>query len=258
MSIKCKICNSDNLTLLFNGLILGKYNSEYYQCNECAFCFPTNINWLDEAYNNALNIEDTGVLKRNIMFSNRLIPFFYFGFKKNSKFVDWGGGYGVFTRLMRDIGFNFYWSDKFATNMLSRGFEYDNLEKVDAITTFEVFEHLEHPLDEIMEMFKITDTIVFSTELINFPAPHKTNWAYYAFEHGQHIAFYNKKTFDYLSNKLNLFYYSNGINLHILSKKPFNKFLTKLTLKYSKYFYFIIKPLLNSKTNEDSKNLKRY
>lgn len=258
MTKSCKICNSNNLVLLFKETILGKYEAEYFQCEECYFSFPSKITWLEEAYDSALNIEDTGVMRRNLLFSKRLIPIFYLFFEKSSKFVDWGGGYGIFTRLMRDVGFDFFWSDKYATNLVSRGFEYKPNLKVAAITAFEVFEHLEDPINEIKEMLKITDTVIFSTELISYPAPQKKDWWYYAFEHGQHIALYNKKTLLKIANMFDLNYYSNGTNLHILTKKKHSPLFVKLVLKYAKYFYFIFKPFLNPKTQEDNEFLRRF
>ncbi len=40
-------------------------------------------------------------------------------------FLDYAGGYGVFTRLMRDIGFDFYWHDPYTQNLFANGFEKD-------------------------------------------------------------------------------------------------------------------------------------
>ena len=56
---------------------------------------------------------------------------------------NYAGGYGIFTRMMRDIGFDFYWLDKYADNLLTNGFEYNKKihKKIEAITSFESFEH---------------------------------------------------------------------------------------------------------------------
>jgi hypothetical protein len=47
-------------------------------------------------------------------------------FDANNRFIDYGGGYGLFVRLMRDAGFDYYWFDKFCDNVLSKGFEHPN------------------------------------------------------------------------------------------------------------------------------------
>ena len=79
--------------------------------------------WLEEAYNNVINLTDTGLMYRNIVFSQQLSVFLYFAFgeRGEGQYLDMAGGYGVFVRLMRDIGFNFFWEDIYAKNLVARG-----------------------------------------------------------------------------------------------------------------------------------------
>ncbi len=44
-----------------------KYEVQYYRCPECYFAQTEDPYWLDEAYQNALNLSDTGLLFRNKM-----------------------------------------------------------------------------------------------------------------------------------------------------------------------------------------------
>ena len=37
--------------------------------------------------------------------------------------LDWGGGTGLFVRLCRDYGLNFFYVDPFSQNVFARGFE---------------------------------------------------------------------------------------------------------------------------------------
>ncbi len=50
----------------------------------------------------------------------------------------------MFTRLMRDYGFDFLHYDKHTQNLFARGFEFHD-EKIEAITCFECFEHFVNP-----------------------------------------------------------------------------------------------------------------
>lgn len=255
--MNCKICGSET-NKIFTATVLSKYNVNYYQCATCYFGQTDNPFWLDEAYNNALNIEDTGTLVRNQKFAKVLALFLMLYHGKHAKFVDWGGGFGIFTRHMRDIGFDFYWSDKYATNLVARGLEYKaQMGKVSALTAFEVFEHLLDPIAEIKAMLEVSDTIIFSTEPMAYPAPDKNNWWYYAFEHGQHIAFYNHFTFKKIAELLGLHYYNNGLNLHILTKTKHNGFVVKMVLRLAKYTFLLTKLFLQSKTLSDNKMLNR-
>ena len=149
----CKICNS-NAKQVFNSKILKKYDVKYFKCDNCGYLFTEQPYWLDEAYSRSINLSDTGLLDRNIYFSKVLSVLIYFCFNKNGLFLDYAGGYGVFTRLMRDIGFNFYWHDPYTQNLFANGFEKDIKpdSKFELITAFEVFEHLVSPKEEIEKM----------------------------------------------------------------------------------------------------------
>ncbi len=122
--MKCRLCKS-NTEELFEATILGKYNIKYYSCPDCNLLQTENPYWLEEAYNNSINDTDVGLLDRNIQFAEKIKVLIYYLFERNGKFLDYAGGYGIFTRLMRDIGFDFYWHDPYTENLFAKGFEYN-------------------------------------------------------------------------------------------------------------------------------------
>jgi len=249
----CKICNS-NTQQVFISKILKKYDVKYFKCNNCGYLFTEDPFWLDEAYSRSINISDTGLVDRNISFSKMLAVLIYFNFDTDGKFLDYAGGYGIFTRLMRDIGFDFYWYDIYTQNLLAKGFEADanHDTKYEFVTAFEVFEHLVDPKEDIKRMLQQSDTIVFSTELLPNQIPDPNSWWYYGFEHGQHISFYSKNTFAWLANHFGLkYYYINGI--HLLTSKKINYSTMAIEKKLCKFglFYFV-KKMMKSKTLSDS------
>lgn len=253
----CKICNSATIPK-FKAIVLNKYEVQYFKCSRCGFLFTEEPYWLKEAYNSAINITDTGILERNLRFSKVVSVLIYFLFNKSGKFVDYAGGYGIFTRLMRDIGFDFYWQDLHCDNLLSRGFEYNpELHKdVELVTAFEVLEHLVNPAVELEKILNISKNITFSTVLLPEPVPKPEDWWYYGLEHGQHISFYSLETLRYIAAKFKLnFYSSNG--LHILTNKKINPLLIKLIVKLSNYGLstFVAKNI-KSKTWDDYLLLK--
>ena len=250
-SLNCRVCNN-KANWVFTTLVLEKYDVKYYRCEHCYFVQTETPFWIEEAYKNALNLSDTGIMVRNLKFQKRLTPILFFIFGKQNKYLDYAGGYGIFTRIMRDVGFDFYWLDKYATNLISRGFEHKEENKYSAISAFEVFEHLVDPIAEIEEMLKYSDTIIFSTQLIKDDLP-DLNWWYYGFSHGQHVALYHKKTLLYLAKKFNLNLASNNEDLHILSSKNISSMKFNFFYKSAKYNLFsFLKLFLKSKTNSDS------
>lgn len=250
--MNCKICNGP--TKKFdNGFVLNKYHIDYFQCEKCGFVQTESPYWLKESYSDAISISDTGVMSRNIIFSKLATIMISLCVNTKRDFLDYGGGYGIFTRMMRDNGFNFYWYDKYAINLVARGFEGSISErKYEAITSFENFEHFENPIEEIEKIFSLTDFVLFSTELITVPAPSTNNWWYYCLEHGQHISIFSNKTLEYIAKKYGYNLISNGRNLHIFSKKKLNNrifLLEKIIRKLKLENFFKKKPKTDSDMN---------
>ena len=251
--MKCKICNYETKNI-FSAKILNKYDVKYYYCNNCGFLQTEEPHWLKEAYSTPISIIDTGIMARNIGMSKIAAVVLYFLFNKYGKFLDFAGGYGFLTRLMRDIGFDFYWHDPYSPNLVARGFESkSNILKYELITSFESFEHFVEPIKEIENMIQFSDNIFFSTELLPSLIPKPEVWWYYALEGGQHISFYSYKTLKYIAQKYNMNINSNGRNIHILTKnKKINNKLFNLLLKFQRFgLFFYVKKKMKSLTVED-------
>lgn len=216
--MKCKICASECQSLS-QARILQKYDIRYYFCSVCEFLQTEPPYWLTEAYADAINRYDTGILSRNIRLSAVVAVLIYFLFSSQRRFVDYAGGYGLFTRLMRDRGFDFYWSDPYSQNLLARGFEYGSTQgDIAAVTCFEAFEHFADPLSEIERIIAISPNIIFTTALTPEPLPKPQEWWYFGLEHGQHIAFYRPKTLRLIAERFHLEYHTNHQGLHLFTR----------------------------------------
>jgi Methyltransferase domain len=256
----CPLCLSER-EQYFTQLVLKKYNVNYFFCSNCGLLQTEEPYWLEEAYQNPIDSCDTGLVSRNIQTSEKLAVVLFFLLKKSGKYLDIAGGCGILTRLMRDIGFDFYWSDAYCQNLLSRGFESSTTKPpFDVITAFEVLEHVYNPLEFIQDSFNQaqSSSLVFSTEVFAIlpPAPHE--WPYYIPEVGQHISFYQVKTLQFIADKLSLRLYSYG-NFHLLTKKKkFNQLLWKMLVgRFSKILILYVKLVMRSKskTSSDSREI---
>lgn len=244
--IQCNICRSPS-NEIFEAEVLARYRVKYFYCPACGFLQTEYPHWLDEAYQDAINAYDTGIMARNLQLSRTVSVFLYLLFDRNGKFLDYAGGYGLFTRRMRDIGFDFYWLDRYAQNLLARGFEYtDDIGDIELITTFESFEHFVRPLEEIESMLSISRHILFTTVPVPSPVPGPEGWWFYAPEHGQHISFYSVRTLAFIADTFHLQYYSFGC-LHFFTDRPLNRRILRIVnrlykLRLDRY----IEPLLFS------------
>lgn len=247
----------------FTATVLSRYKARFDYCQSCGFLGVFNPHWLDEAYSNAIAAADTGLVMRNISHACKLAGVLYWivGKKSEGRFLDAAGGYGMLTRLMRDVGFDFYWNDKYCDNLLAPGFEYSHEQgPCRAVTAMEVFEHLTDPVAFIEETlaFSGAQTLIFTTELYEGYPPKPDAWWYYAFSTGQHIGFYQRRTLETLGARLGLrFVSANG--LHILSKIRVDELLLRIvTGSWASYIaLWWIRRRLGSKTMDDHQLMMR-
>lgn len=255
--MQCKICSA-HTERFAKAKVLGKHQIAYFHCSKCGFVQTEEPFWLEEAYQNPINIFDTGILSRNLRLAQQTSTVLYFLFKRNGLFLDYAGGYGIFTRLMRDIGFDFYWDDPHTQNLTARGFEYTaDKSGIEVLTAFESFEHFVDPLTEFEKLLSFSSNILFSTELVAAQPPRPEDWWYYGLEHGQHVSFYAEKTLRFLADRYGLNYYSSGTNLHLLTTKRFNpKRFRLIVRKYHKWgLYSWVARQMKSRIESDMETL---
>ncbi len=258
--MNCPICQSKT-SLAFKTLVLSKYEAEYQVCSQCGYLFTPNPYWLDEAYGDAIAATDTGLVKRNVSISAKLGCFLYFALYERGKgrYLDVAGGYGMLTRMMRDLGFNFFWQDKYCSNLLAQGFEFNRNEGAcNAVTAFEALEHVTNPVEFIQGSMveAAADTIIFSTILYEGTPPDPTAWWYYGFSTGQHIGFFQKRTLEIIGKKLGL-HLSTTNKLHVLSKNKISASVFKISTNsiFSRIASYWVMFVLKGKTESDRDKL---
>ena len=232
---------------------MNKYQVSYFYCKNCGFLSTEEPYWLDEVYSSPISKFDTGHIQRNINISEKLTILTAVFFNGNNNFVDYAGGNGILVRMMRDIGLNYFWEDKYATNLFASGFELDKnvVEKVEAVSVIECFEHFVEPLKEIEKMLLISKNIIFTTELLPAPLPTPNEWWYYTLKRGGHISLFSEKTLKYIANKYGLYYF-NLSDIHILTEnKNISNFKLNI-LKFTKLgLHNILAKKYKSKTWDD-------
>lgn len=205
-AMNCTICSVD-MHPAFRATILGRHDVQYFRCIQCGILQTEQPYWLAEAYGTAIADTDCGLVMRNLQLSRIMAMVFAIEFPSSSRFVDIAGGYGMFTRLMRDQGFDCQWDDPHCKNILAVGCEASGGSgPVAALTAFEVLEHVRDPIafiDDNMRRFSCRN-FFFSTEVFAGDPPPLDEWIYYARETGQHISFYQERTLRAIGARLGL------------------------------------------------------
>lgn len=214
----CRVCECSS-TFAFAQLVLGR-EVGYFDCAHCGYVQTETPYWLNEAYAaDAITDLDTGIMWRNQRSAAHVVLTLASLRRIKGRVLDYAGGYGILVRLLRDAGVEARWTDKYCHNLLARGFESDN-GPYDLVAAFEVFEHLEHPVDELRAMLHKAPNVLISTELVTTVKTPAPDWWYYGPEHGQHVGFFRRNTLAHMASRLGCHYSTDARFLHVFSRTP--------------------------------------
>jgi hypothetical protein len=198
--ISCRLCGKE-ARLFGTKKVREKYNVAYYECSGCGSLQTEEPYWLEEAYKvEGLDL-DVGACQRCLNLSIEVsAALTVLGVSREAACLDYGSGLGLFSRMMRDRGFNFFAYDKFI-----KPFFMDRFAKTLAdgewsvLTAFEVFEHLVSPDRECAELFSgKPDMIFFTTQTWQGQG---LDWWYIVPLGGQHVFFFSDKALQSLAAK---------------------------------------------------------
>jgi SAM-dependent methyltransferase len=195
VQLQCSICkqNTTNITVLNNGKI-------FYHCSNC------NFSGLDSAFflnpseeksrydNHENNIENQGYVD---MFE-RFIDFTISELSVRT-ILDYGSGPGpVLAELLSKKGYKVSTYDPFYAPK-----KFEN-ESFDLITSTEVFEHFNNPLEEIKKLISLVKPNGYISVMTRFcPELDKFKSWFYK-DDDTHVSFYSPKTFEYIAKLFNL------------------------------------------------------
>lgn len=198
--------------------ILGRHRGVYDLCLRCGLLQARDPFWLEESYRSAITRSDIGTIQRCFQNGTAVRLVVGIWLRLGGPFLDYGAGYGAFVRHMRDLGYDFRYYDRHCANLFAPDLEADPAasQRYQLTTAFEVFEHLVEPGREINALLERSERLLFSTEIMPDPPPPLGSWWYHAPHHGQHIAFYARRTLEHLAASRGLKLSSDGRGLHLI------------------------------------------
>lgn len=215
--VPCRVCGNAAQPF-FTQLILSKHQVAYFKCPACGQVQTEPPHWLEEAYQKTGKL-DVGMADRCVWTAQTTVALARrLGIAPEEPCLDWGAGTGLFVRLCRDYGMNFFYSDPYAVNVFAAGFERDPGNPPPnwaCVTAFEVAEHLPDPLNNFGDLFKLSPRyILFSTLLYSGQA---ADWWYFT-NNGQHVAFYTRRSLEIIARYYGYHLASNDCDLHLFSR----------------------------------------
>lgn len=193
----------------------------YYLCSGCGFCFaPEFRNWGPKDYSehiyndDYIKVDPDFVEKRpkaNASVLHKLLG----GQKDGIQHLDYGGGNGMMSRLLKQMGWNSYSHDILNSNACDIG----RFGPFNLITAYEVFEHVAD-VNDLMQRIKSLVTakglVLISTFLSDghIFRNRRLDW-WYASPRNGHISLFSKESLKRLTGKYGFTFISLSQNLHI-------------------------------------------
>lgn len=206
----------------------------YSICSKCSSIQVDNPVWIERAHSKAISNLDTGLVSRSLSASRIIATLLFLEGKKGSTGIDWGGGTGLLTRLLRDQGFRMLSYDRYSKAEHAIGFESTQLqlkEPATFMTSIECFEHLVSPIDAYKTISQNKQYFIFTTNVVSTPPPDPAtrSWWYYVPESGQHITFISRDGMEEFRKILGFNHYVAFGDIHVMSRFKLRR-ITRLIL----------------------------
>jgi len=200
----------------------------YAICGDCGFCFaPEFGDWSVEEfeariYNKDYILVDPDYVEKRPRGNAAMLLSMFAGQDTAIRHLDYGGGNGLLSRLLRESNWNSSTYDPF----VDRQRPVDSLGKFNLITAFEVFEHVPNAqelMTNLRTLLSPDGLILFSTLLSdgNIEAKKRLNW-WYASPRNGHVSLFSRKSLEILAHNSNWKFgsFSTGFHAFCASVPP--------------------------------------
>jgi len=211
----CPICRA-RASNVFSVRIRNEQSEPLFRCSECSFCFFAQHDWLERSFSEDLNELDLGSVARCLLVADFVTAVFP---PRRSGYaaLDWGGGDGLLTRLLRERGINCVWCDPHVKPRFVGDSIHEPNSRVDVTVVSEVFLHLTDPVSELRSLLSLSDVVIV-TALVP-PKKLDDQWWYLMPETGQHVSFYPQTALQALADQTNSRLSSDGRFFHVFSRR---------------------------------------
>lgn len=219
MLTACKLCHRPT-QFRFALTVLKRWKAEYHECAGCGSLQVAAPEWLAEAYCEERWALDTGLVARNLLLAGRIAAFLGIACNRSEPVIDFGGGTGLLTRLLRDMGWDVRCCDRYRKPLFVDAFHISSLagQCCSVLIASEVFEHFESPRESIAELLACAPVVIFTTELYT---GQREDWWYLAPDLGQHVFFYSARGLAEFARTLGFAFVDAGVLKFLIRNDQF-------------------------------------
>jgi glycosyltransferase involved in cell wall biosynthesis len=214
----CRLCYGKTVQR-FSVTLLGHHRTGLHECAVCGSLQTDPPHWLDEAYADPRPITDTGIVQRTLENSITCADLLArLAVSESDICVDFGGGNGLFSRMMRDKGFNFFCFDRYVDPFYvpHHAAGDHGIKHATVVTCFEVLEHLPEPAKDLMEIFSYQPDLLIATT--STYQGQGAEWPYLSVENGQHVFFYSAPALGQIAEAYGYHLITTG-SLHLFCRR---------------------------------------
>jgi hypothetical protein len=212
----CNICGSfARPTLSYR--VRASEVAELNECDRCGFHFIADPVWLEGSFGEKLNRFDVGSADRSLMIATFVRSLVRRRSLSTTTVLDFGGGDGLSTRVLRDHGVDCRWEDPFCEPVFCVGPSSDDVGHFDLAFMGEVALHLVDPMPVFRTLLQRSDRILFTAVV---PPEHiEADWWYLMPETGQHVAFFPVRALRHMAKSMSVYLLTDGRFFHQFSTK---------------------------------------
>ena len=192
---------------------------EYHRCGQCDFAFaPEFAQWRPEQFRERIYNADYKLVDPDYIDerprSNASALVKILGKLDAIEHLDYGGGEGLMSALLRDRG----WHSRSYDPFVDRATTFQSLGRFELVTAFEVFEHVPDVQQLMSDLCALLDQpglVLFSTLLSDgqMNAGEGITW-WYASPRNGHISLFSRRSLEILGAQRGLHFGSLSENLH--------------------------------------------